>query len=284
MRIARVLACFDETRQGAACPIVALERDGALYDVAELERVFDTAYSPERFAASSDFHTRVIALSCAGLDELDDRLKCGDRPTSARLFSESFVWLAPCDDARALYVQLERAAPPRYRIATSRSLFGHESAVPFPSEEKDPKVELSIAAMLGEEARCVTAAEAERRVIGYAIEARWIAGDLEAIDPQRARDFAAQLGPVLITRDEKVDVASLAPTLRSTGSLVSSSALSIGESIAFVARNIELRAGDVIGLAPLSSEPVAFDETIECSFGRLGRLRGKPVRGPAPAS
>ena len=65
-------------------PVLALERDGALYDVAELDRAFDTRLSPERMAGASDFHVRAFALAGAGLHELDERLRAGDRPSAAR--------------------------------------------------------------------------------------------------------------------------------------------------------------------------------------------------------
>lgn len=79
MRIARVLRAEDLR------PIVALERDGALYDVALLEQIFGTERAPGPIAEPWDFHSRVVALAGAGLAELDDRLLAGDRPTEARL-------------------------------------------------------------------------------------------------------------------------------------------------------------------------------------------------------
>src|SRR5262245_56994118 len=100
MRIARVL------HAEAAIPTVALECDGALYDVAELDRHFDTRYSPERFRGASDFHTRVVALTCAGLAELDDALRSGRRPRAARLLPGTFTWMPPCATDRAAYIQL----------------------------------------------------------------------------------------------------------------------------------------------------------------------------------
>src|SRR5262249_11803399 len=100
MRIARVL------HNSSAAPLVALERDGALYSVAELDRIFETRFAPDRFPSASDFHARVVALTCAGLEELDLALKQGRRPTEARLAPGEFLWLAPCASDRAAYVEL----------------------------------------------------------------------------------------------------------------------------------------------------------------------------------
>ena len=113
MRIARVLHAQNPT------PIVALERNGVLYDVAELDRHLGTRYSPDRLAGSSDFHTRVVALSCAGLFELDEALRAGRHPRDARLLPGSYLWLAPCVTDRALYVHADSAA------------VGGQSAEPF---------------------------------------------------------------------------------------------------------------------------------------------------------
>jgi hypothetical protein len=147
MRIARLAV------GSAAQPVVALERDGALYDVGELERIFDTRFSPERMPGSSDFHTRVIALACAGLDALDERLRAGDRPTAARALPGSFVWLAPCDTDRAAFVELApydlSADQPLHRRGDARSLLGHDVVVPLPPRAGDAIFELGVAALLG---------------------------------------------------------------------------------------------------------------------------------------
>ena len=96
MRIARVLHAPSPT------PIIALERDGSLYDVAELDRHWDTRYAPERLSGSSDYDTRVIALSWAGLAELDVAVGSGRRPREARLLRGGCVRLAPGARARGV--------------------------------------------------------------------------------------------------------------------------------------------------------------------------------------
>jgi 2-keto-4-pentenoate hydratase/2-oxohepta-3-ene-1,7-dioic acid hydratase in catechol pathway len=297
MRIARVLLA------SGATPIVALERDGCLYDVAELERLYDTPYSPERFAKACDFHTRVIALSCAGLDTLDERLCAGDRPTEARILPDTFLWLAPCATDRAAYVQMgpyrdparPRAEEPHYWLGCARNLLGHEATVCFPAREAEPDFEVGVAAILGEDLRRATAEDTARAILGYSILNDWTARDEERRGGgSRAKDFATQLGPVLVTKDEIGDVRALrvaakAPPHGIDCSTVGAHDFTIAERVAFVSEHIELCAGDVIGAgcvllgsAAAHGRRVSYGSTIELTIERLGRLTGRPVRGPEP--
>src|SRR4051812_9224640 len=134
MRIARLI------HESSPFPVIALERDGALYDVGELDQRFGTRCAPDHLVGATDFFARAIALRCAGLAELDERLCVGNRPTEARLLPGTFVWLPPCDTDRALYVHVTPAAAsgdvePGYRLGNARGLLGHEAKVAFPARE-----------------------------------------------------------------------------------------------------------------------------------------------------
>jgi 2-keto-4-pentenoate hydratase/2-oxohepta-3-ene-1,7-dioic acid hydratase in catechol pathway len=306
MRIARVLRAEDLR------PIVALERDGALYDVALLEQIFGAKHAPGPIAEPWDFHSRVVALAGAGLAELDDRLLAGDRPTEARLYPGSFVWLPPCDTDRAMLVHTggsiaagsgpDPARKPAYWLGNARGFLGHEASVPFPPGEEEPDVELCVGAVLGEDLRRAGWAEAERAILGYAVLGSWTARGEERLcasagaPPTRARDFGPQLGPVLVTKDEINDVRALRCLLRAggeavRGSLADAPAFTLAESIAFVSAHIELHAGDVIG-APLalgasftaSGKKLPYNTRVDLTIERLGKLTGRPVRGPEPAA
>jgi hypothetical protein len=289
MRVARVL------HTSCPAPIIALERDGCLYDVAELERLFGTPFAPDRLAGASDFHTRVISLACAGLHELDERLRSGDRPTEARLWPSDFLWLPPCDTERSLYVQLERASAhgstvePRYHVGNARGLVGHETTVPFPAREESPDVEVCIAALIGEELKSATPLEAERAICGYAILLAWVAREEERRGgASRGRDFGATLGPVLVTKEEAGAALGRLPRARAGGVAVDlhapdAAGLTTPEMIAFVSRYVTLAPGDVIGGAPYGrSSLVAYGVPLEVSIDRLGKLAGRPARGPEP--
>src|SRR5262245_1818349 len=130
MRIARVLHApapsLEIDAERAPTPTIALERDGALYDVAELEGLFG---SPPRRGGDDDFHARVIALGAEGLGRLDERLLGGERPTAARLPPSEALWLPPCANERCAYVQAGDGDPPRWRFANARGLVGHDAIV-----------------------------------------------------------------------------------------------------------------------------------------------------------
>ncbi len=287
MRIARVL------HTSCPAPLIALERDGCLYDVAELDRFFDTPFSPARLPGAADFHTRTVALACAGLDVLDEHLRAGDRPTEARLWPSDFLWLPPCDKDRSLYVQVDLPASssePRYRIGNARAFVGHEAPVPFPAREASPDVEIAIAALIGEELRHASAEEAERAIVGYAILLGWVARDEErAHGAARARDFAATLGPVLVTKEEAGAVHARRARVQASGASRELPArdaheLALAEAIAFASDHVTLAPGDVIAGPPLGTPgaPLAYGARVEAAIDRLGKLAGRPMRGPEP--
>jgi 2-keto-4-pentenoate hydratase/2-oxohepta-3-ene-1,7-dioic acid hydratase in catechol pathway len=300
MRIAHVLQLATST------PILALERDGAVYDVAELDRRFGTRL-PD-VGGASDFHTRVIALGCAGLAALDERLRSGDRPAAARLHAGSFLWLPPCAVHRAAYIQLGPYATgpdqdrPVYRIGNSRGLLGHGATIPFPPGEEEPDYELNLAAVLGEDLQRVTPDEVEQAIVGYAVLNDWTARGAEARTRERglplseARDFAAQLGPLLVTPDELGAVEPLRTqvcvdaTTRGC-SPIGAWTFSLAESISFVSAYVELRAGDVVGAGCVIGGSAAsvgarinYGSTVELAIERVGKLLGRPVRGPDPVA
>jgi 2-keto-4-pentenoate hydratase/2-oxohepta-3-ene-1,7-dioic acid hydratase in catechol pathway len=292
VRLARVL------HGSSARAVLALERDGALYDAGELERVFGTPFSPDRLAGAADFHTRTIALGGAGLAELDDRLRAGDRPTTARLLPGTFVWLPPCDTDRAVHVQLapydEPTDEPLHRLGDARGLVGHESVVPFPSGDGgDPRTRadaafaLGIAAVLREDLAGGSAAEAERAILGYTILNGW-SGEAEPRSGWSARRVPAQLGPVLVTPGEVGELGRLKAQVRVDGRVtatvsVGGWAFSVAESIAWLSQWMDLHAGDVIGAGCVrgGSGAAPFGAAVELGVERLGRLAGRPVRrGP----
>ncbi len=283
MRIARVL------HGSSPVPILALERDGALYDAAELDRIFGTSFSPDRIPGASDFHTRAVALGGAGLDELDDRLLAGDRPAAARLLPGTFVWLPPCDTERALHVQMapydEHLDEPLHRLGDARLLVGHQGHVHFPAGETRPGYALGVAVVLREDIRDATAEEAERAVLGYTVLNAWYGADDEA----RRRGWGsprvpAQLGPVLVTPGDLGQVARLKAQVRIEGEVtartgVAGACFSIGESIAWASRWVGLRGGDVVGLGQVleGQGEVAYGAKVEVGVERIGWLSGQAI-------
>jgi hypothetical protein len=288
MRIARVI------HERSPLPKIALERDGALYDVGALEQRRETRrtlHLPP--VGATDFFVRVVSLRCAGLAALDEQLCAGDRPTEARLLPETLLWLPPCDTDRALYVHVEPApsteesAEPAYRIGNARGLLGHDAKVVFPPRETRPAFELGIAALLGEDLRRATPDEVEEVIAGYTILNTWTARD-EAERHRtsgRARDWGPQIGPLLVTRSQVGDVARLRMQARVGGQVVANGIVgpageSLAEAIAFTSHSQELRAGDLIGVSCMPSAGVPYGATVDVLIERLGKLTGCPVEGP----
>lgn len=294
MRVARVF------HPASPCPLVALERDGSLYDVAELDRQFCTPPSQRVPFDKSDFHLRVFALRCVGLEKLDDHLRGGDRPTEARLSKGNLLWLPPCSADRAQYIQIDHLpapeAPndfPRYHVGNARSLFAHQETVPFPHDEPQPEAEVVIAALIGEELRACSPEEAEDAIVGYSILIRWIAPLAEKRSGwTHGRNFATSIGPFLVTPDEAGSIETLRIRLRVAGegrelSPAKKSAWSLSEAIAYVSRHMPLMPGDVVGNEPLAGTREALRElglsfgmTLEVAVERLGKLASRPVVGP----
>lgn len=289
MRIARII------HESSPFPVLALERDGALYDVAELDLRFATERTRRLLGGASDFFSRVIALGGAGLDELDQRLAAGYRPTEARLAPGSFLWLPPCDPDRALLVHVARDAAGALgaRLGNARSIVGHEAAAPFPFGATHPELELGIAAILGDDLHRAATSEAERALLGAAIVNDWAARDLEArgLGTLQCRDFATQIGPALVTRNELAEAALLRTQIRSGGRVIASGALAsplaaLAKAVAFASQHVALRAGDVVVLAAslAARASVEYGAPVELLIERLGKLVGSAVRGPPPAT
>jgi 2-keto-4-pentenoate hydratase/2-oxohepta-3-ene-1,7-dioic acid hydratase in catechol pathway len=294
MRVARVF------HPASPCPLVALERDGSLYDVAELDRQFGTPPSQRVPFDKSDFHLRVFALRCVGLEKLDDHLRGGDRPTEARLSKGNLLWLPPCSAERALYVQIDRLPQldepndfPQYHLGNARTLFAHQETVPFPHDEPQPEAEVVIAALIGEELRSSSAQEVEDAIVGYSILIRWVAPLAEKRSGwTHGRNFATSLGAFLVTKDEAGSVDALRLRLRVAGESrdltpARKSDWSLSEAIAHITRHVPLMPGDVVGDAPLAGAREALRElglsfgmTLEVAVERLGKLASRPVLGP----
>src|SRR6185436_13342254 len=109
--------------------------------------------------------------------------------------------------------------------------------------------------------------------------------------PPGSRRVPAQLGPVLVTRDEIGEVARLRAQAKVDGRVVASThaggwGFSIAESIAWTSRWIALRAGDVIGAGRMGSGSgmasgamPSYRGCVELVVERMGKLAGRAARG-----
>jgi hypothetical protein len=274
VRIARV---FSRT---SAQPRVALERDGALYDVEELERVLGEAVPIP--GHPWDFHTRVIALGCAGLAELDRLLVMGERPSCARLDPSELAWLAPLDVERASYVRFE----PRTRavsIGHGPSLVGQDALVDPVRGEGEPTFSVGVGVVVAEELSRATVKECRGAIAGLSVLVAW--GEAGARDA----GLRAQLGPVLVppgavgaarALSVRAQVGDRALPMGTLGEL----GVSVEEALAAASAELVLRAGDLVEVGPLPSGSPAvhgvaltMHERVAVTIERLGTLRGAAV-------
>lgn len=288
MRIARVRI------ESMATPVLAFEADGAVYDVAVLE----AAAGPAVWS-TADFHSRVIAIRCAGLEPLYERLRAGHRPTAARLPPGSYLPLPPCDTDRAALLQLGPydlgAEQPQLMLSSARIAVGEGQPVPFPPGSLEPDFEAGLAAVLGDDLWRASPAQAQRAVLGYTMVLDWTAWHDE---PWHARplwrDAPSQLGPTLVTDNELGRLPRLRAEVRVgeerwSAGMVGDWAFSPADSLAFASQHVDLRAGDVVGLGRfLMGSPrrvgrrLAFGERVAVSVERLGTLTGWAVPAPPP--
>jgi 2-keto-4-pentenoate hydratase/2-oxohepta-3-ene-1,7-dioic acid hydratase in catechol pathway len=256
-----------------ATPVTALHVDGAFYDVAVLEELWRVQPPLE----TTDFHARVVAARCAGLEPLHHRLESGDRPTEARLRPEDFVALPPCDVDHAAWLQLppyatELAEPVAVR-RDARQLVGDGQPVAV----QDPRVEAGLAVILAEELWQASAREAERAVLGFTAMLDW------------SGDGPAQLGPHLMVGPRLRDVGRMAASIEIAGvrheaGNVSAWRFEPAAALAFLSHRHRLVPGDVVGLGCLRAgrHAPAFGERVAFLLDRRMTLRGWAVQAPAP--
>jgi 2-keto-4-pentenoate hydratase/2-oxohepta-3-ene-1,7-dioic acid hydratase in catechol pathway len=304
------LACIkiSQTRR------LALERDGDLYLAFELAQALGAPAVPRDFDA-------LFAGDCFGtletLAQLDRSLVAGNRPTVARVQPGTFAFEAPAPRGcqlldfyafeqhvatarakRGLGVVPDWYEVPAYYRSNPRALFGHEATIPYPTTETQCDYELEFAAVLGKNVRDVTPEEATKAILGYTLfndcTARVGQRKVMAIGlgPNKGKDFASQLGPVLVTADEIGDVAQVELTARVNGEEWSrgkfgSAEYTFGEMIAFASQGIELAAGDVIGSGTVGGgcgleldKFLKDGDTVELEASRVGVLRSRVGRAP----
>ncbi len=268
-------------------PLLALERDGAFYDVVELGNALLPHLPWGPWIAAMDFERRVFSLGAAGLAELDEGLRAGRRPSAARLAPEGLVLLPPLDTDRALYVQVasNEGAEPVCEVGDARALAGHGAPVVGERTPSFPHLDLCVGAVLGDDLHLATPEEASAAILGYAVLVAWRSPQKE---PWRA-PIAAHFGPTLVTRDEVHDPSSLRFELRIGDDVVRGASASPpftgAESIAYASQRRRLRAGDLLGLRPLwtsENKPLllGYGAPIEVGVESLGRLRCVVLEAP----
>ncbi len=276
-----------------ATPVVALVVDGAYYDVAGLE----SAWSLPAVVEDNGFHARVLAARCAGLHELDARLRTGIRPTEARLLPSEYLPLAPCDPDRAAYLQMApydlASEVPAFQARDSRSLVGDQQPVAFPTGAQQPYFEAGLAVVLADDLWRATALEAGRAILGTTLLIDWTPSP----DPWSAQPSGpsppSQLGPELLVGAEAQAISGAAAQVIIGGVVCDAGPVGAwrfrpAEALAYLSQHQPLRAGDVVGTgclvggrAPIAGQTLAFGDRSQVTLPGKLTLTGWAVPGPA---
>ncbi|MBW2455393.1 MAG: fumarylacetoacetate hydrolase family protein [Deltaproteobacteria bacterium] len=275
-----------------ATPVVALVVDGAYYDVAALESVWSLQPAVE----GGGFQARVLAARCAGLQELDRRLRSGHRPTEARLLPGDYLPLAPCDPDRAAYVQLapydHPGERPAFQRRDSRSLVGDGQPVAFPPGAQQPHLEVGLAVVLVDDLWRATAQEAEGAILGTTLMLDWSALSDPWSAALRGPGPASQLGAELWigSRLPNLGEAKVHLTIADRtyeAGPVDGWRFTPAESLAYLSQHTPLRAGDVVGTgclaagrAPSADRKLAFGDKCCVTLAGSLTLTGWSVPGP----
>ena len=273
--------------------------DGAYYDVGTLEEHWSTG----RRDWGDDFFRRVFGARAMGLDELDARLRTGQRPTVARLLDGDFVPLPPCDPSRAALVHVAAPQPPpsepappssppspRHEHRDSRALVGDGQPVAFPHDVERLHVLPRLACVLGDELSRAEPSEARRAICGYSLLLDWTRRRRPTVEPLDGTEAPAQLGPYIVAGGEARLLQDRSYRLEIGGECVFERTVAEltyrpEELLAWVSYHVALRPGDVVAIDVTPhgiAYPVDEGVTAVLSVDPVMTLSGRAVMGPEP--
>lgn len=294
---------------------LALEHAGELYLAHELSVALGAPAVPRDFDA---FFSEDCLGTAETLERLDRALGAGNRPAVARMQPARFNWEAPAPrnaqvldfyafeqhaktarSKRGLALPPEWYEVPAYYRSNPRALLGHESTIPYPAQETECDYELELAVVLGRSLRDATPEQAEKAILGYTLFNDCTARSAQrrvmpmGMGPCKGKDFASQLGPVLVTPEELGELDQVVLTARVNGELWSrdrfgSAEYTFGELLAFASEGVELLPGDVVASGTVGGgcgmeldRTLSDNDVVELEGTKLGVLRSKVGRAPA---
>jgi fumarylacetoacetate (FAA) hydrolase len=228
------------------------------------------------------------------------------RPPSLRDFYAFEQHVAKAFAIRGRPMPEEWYTLPVFYFGNPASVGGPEEPVAAPPGSSELDYELEVACVIGRGGRNIPAARAEEHIFGYTVLNDWSARDLQrtemrvGLGPAKGKDFAASLGPWLVTPDELEDRAQgrpgvyrLAMTARVNGEERSRGNLAdlhftFGEMIARASSGADLYPGDVLGSGTVGTGCLLEltggqgpwlkpGDVVELEVERLGVLRNTVV-------
>ncbi len=201
---------------------------------------------------------------------------------------------------------------PVFYFSNTSELRGQDEPVWAPRGCAELDYELEVCAIVDTSGRDLPADRAEEAIGGYMVLNDWSARDLQRdettvrLGPAKGKDFAATIGPWIVTPDELADartVGATGPDLAMTAEVGgvetsrgtwASAHFSFGEMLARASADVRLRVGDLVGSGTVGGGSLLErrEETIgrylepgdvvSLHVDRLGTLRTPIVAHPAP--
>ncbi|MCA1572069.1 MAG: fumarylacetoacetate hydrolase family protein [Chloroflexi bacterium] len=199
---------------------------------------------------------------------------------------------------------------PIFYFSNVSEIRGPGDAVHAPRGSRELDYELEVAALIDTPIRDLDAARGGEAIGGYLILNDWSARDLQRdestvrLGPAKGKDFAASIGPWLVTPDELADIRrdkgyDVAMTAAVNGQELSrgswaSAHFSFGEMVERASADARLRPGDLLGSGTVGTgclleikderlkrylEP---GDTVTLTIERLGQLTAPVVQRPSP--
>lgn len=150
---------------------------------------------------------------------------------------------------------MEPPATPVIFSKYANAIIGDQAAIELPVNSSQVDFEAELAIVIGKEAKCVTAAEAEDCIFGYTIMNDVSARDHQFTDGQWTRgksaDTFAPIGPSIVTKNEVGDPHKLDISLRLNGEIMQQSntenlIFKIPYIVSFLSQTMTLKPGDLI--------------------------------------
>ncbi|MEM9696056.1 MAG: hypothetical protein AAGA56_26165 [Myxococcota bacterium] len=254
MLLARVLV------HERATPRVGLVVDGHVYDANLLEEQRGSAW-----ADVTAYFRRVMATQATGLDEVELRLRMGERPSEARLKEADYLPLPPFDGDRSLLI---RDGTGGAVVEDARSAIGHGQPVPL-AGGVEVHVSLHCAWVVSEELH--RAERGRAQVFARTLVLRWTSGN----------DVRCQVGawlavgtPSFLFEEVEICVEAGSRSL----AVASPSERAVAHALARVSVPYALRPGDVVALAPLAELDVSWGQQVSVRRKTGEALLGWAVR------
>ena len=183
-------------------------------------------------------------------------------PPSIRDFYAFEAHVATARRTRGLDMEPEWYEQPVFYFSNASAVLGPDDVVSAPAGSSELDYELEVAAVIGYPVRDCSTAEGLDAIAGFTVMNDWSARDLQrremrvGLGPSKGKDFATSLGPFLVTPDELPGFGEGRPRAAMSASVngvawshgeLADIHHSWGDIVAHAARDVTLRAGDVLG-------------------------------------